>query len=40
MTQPYDVEFASQHFQKWLVALKEAAMLATLNQPQAMKTRW
>ncbi len=36
MTQPYDVEFASQEYQKWLVALKEAAMLATLNQSQAM----
>ncbi|MFC2951860.1 DUF2267 domain-containing protein [Marinicaulis aureus] len=36
MTQPYDVEFASQQYQKWLVALKEAAMLATLNQSQAM----
>ncbi len=36
MTQPYDVEFASAQYQKWLVALKEKAMLATLNQAQAM----
>ena len=36
MTQPHDVEFASEQYQKWLVALKEAAMLATLNQSQAM----
>ncbi|WP_428407829.1 DUF2267 domain-containing protein [Hyphococcus sp.] len=36
MTQPYDVEFASEQYQKWLVALKEKAMLATLNQAQAM----
>jgi len=36
MTQPYDVEFASKQYQEWLVALKEKAMLATLNQAQAM----
>lgn len=36
MTQPYDVEFASGQYQKWLVALKDQAMLATLNQAQAM----
>lgn len=36
MTQPYDVEFASEQYQKWLVALKDKAMLATLNQAQAM----
>ena len=36
MTQPYDVEFASKQYQQWLVALKDKAMLATLNQAQAM----
>ncbi|WP_375201191.1 DUF2267 domain-containing protein [Hyphococcus sp.] len=36
MTQPHDVEFASEQYQKWLVALKDEAMLATLNQAQAM----
>jgi uncharacterized protein (DUF2267 family) len=36
MTQPYDVEFASEQYQKWLVALKDEALLATLNQAQAM----
>ncbi|WP_375205315.1 DUF2267 domain-containing protein [Hyphococcus sp.] len=36
MTQPYDVEFASKQYQEWLVALKDKAMLATLNQAQAM----
>lgn len=36
MTQPYDVEFASEQYRKWLVALKDQAMLATLNQSQAM----
>jgi uncharacterized protein (DUF2267 family) len=36
MTQPYDVEFASEQFQEWLSALKDRAMLATHNQSQAM----
>ena len=36
MTQPYDVEFSSEQYQKWLVALKDEATLATLNQAQAM----
>ena len=36
MTQPYDVEFASEQYQKWLIALRDEAMLATLNQAQAM----
>ncbi|PQA85480.1 DUF2267 domain-containing protein [Hyphococcus luteus] len=30
------MEFASGQHQKWLVALKDKAMLATLNQAQAM----
>jgi len=36
MTQPYDVEFASQQYQAWLAALKETASLVTHNQSQAM----
>ncbi|MCB1488208.1 MAG: DUF2267 domain-containing protein [Bauldia sp.] len=36
MTQPYDVEFASQQYQEWLAALKETASLVTHNQSQAM----
>lgn len=36
MTQPYDVEFATQQYQEWLTALKEKSMLATHNQAQAM----
>jgi uncharacterized protein (DUF2267 family) len=36
MTQPYDVEFASQQYQGWLSALKEKASLVTHNQSQAM----
>jgi uncharacterized protein (DUF2267 family) len=36
MTQPYDVEFASQQYQSWLAALKERASLVTHNQSQAM----
>jgi uncharacterized protein (DUF2267 family) len=36
MTQPYEVEFASQQYQAWLSALKEKASLVTHNQSQAM----
>jgi uncharacterized protein (DUF2267 family) len=36
MTQPYDVEFASQQYQAWLSALKAKAALVTHNQSQAM----
>lgn len=36
MTQPYDVEYASDQYQSWLRALKQDASLVTLNQAQAM----
>lgn len=36
MTQPAEVEFASQQFQDWLTALKTRAMLQTHNQSQAI----
>lgn len=36
MTQPAEVEFASQQFQDWLAALKAKAMLQTHNQSQAI----
>jgi uncharacterized protein (DUF2267 family) len=36
MTQPHDVLNASKQFQDWLTALKDRAMLETLNQSQAM----
>lgn len=36
MTQPYDVEFASPHYQQWLGDLKQQASLVTHNQSQAM----
>lgn len=36
MTQPYDVQFASEHYQGWLAALERRAMLSTRNQSQAM----
>jgi uncharacterized protein (DUF2267 family) len=36
MTQPYDVEFASQQYQAWLAGLKAKASLVTHNQSQAM----
>jgi uncharacterized protein (DUF2267 family) len=36
VTQPYDVEFASQQYQAWLAALKDKASLVTHNQSQAM----
>jgi uncharacterized protein (DUF2267 family) len=36
MTQPYDVQYASEQFQDWLLALKQKAMLQTHNQSQAI----
>jgi uncharacterized protein (DUF2267 family) len=36
MTQPDNVLRASEHYQAWLTALKERALLATHNQSQAM----
>lgn len=36
MTQPAEVEFASQQFQDWLTALKTRALLQTHNQSQAI----
>ena len=36
MTQPAEVEYASQQFQDWLTALKEKALLQTHNQSQAI----
>ncbi|MGE0665332.1 MAG: DUF2267 domain-containing protein [Sphingomonadales bacterium] len=36
MTQPAEVEYASQQFQDWLTALKTKAMLQTHNQSQAI----
>lgn len=36
MTQPPEVLYASQQYQEWLAALKDAAMLATHNQSHAM----
>jgi uncharacterized protein (DUF2267 family) len=36
MTQPYDVQFASEQYQAWLSALKDRAMLQSHNQSQAI----
>jgi uncharacterized protein (DUF2267 family) len=36
MTQPAEILYASEQYQKWLTALKDQAMLATHNQSQAM----
>jgi uncharacterized protein (DUF2267 family) len=36
MTQPIDVERATERYREWLVALKEEASLATINESQAM----
>ncbi len=36
MTQPAEVEYASEQFQDWLAALKQRALLQTHNQSQAI----
>lgn len=36
MTQPHNIQYASELFQDWLAALKERAMLQTHNQSQAI----
>jgi uncharacterized protein (DUF2267 family) len=36
MTQPIDVERATELYREWLLALKKEASLATINQSQAM----
>ena len=36
MTQPEDVEYASQLYQDWLAALKRQGLMETLNQSQAV----